>query len=91
MDTSLFTKELTPSDFLESYDWKYIFENAGYPKPVLGEDPKAVNALIYLQDVTEILALVEGENDGADWVGVFKLADGRYLSISAGCDYTGWG
>jgi hypothetical protein len=43
------------------------------------------------EDVDSIVAMVNGENDGADWVGVFKLKDGRYASIRAGCDYTGWG
>ena len=43
------------------------------------------------EDVDMIIGMVDGENDGPDWVGVFLLKDGRYASIRAGCDYTGWG
>lgn len=42
------------------------------------------------EDVVEIIAMEDGENDQMDWVGVFKLKDGRYLALEAGCDYTGW-
>lgn len=41
-------------------------------------------------DVAEILAIEDGENDGANWIGFFLLKDGRYAFLSAGCDYTGW-
>lgn len=41
-------------------------------------------------DVAEIIAMAEGENDGAEWVGVFRLNDGRFAVLRAGCDYTGW-
>ena len=43
------------------------------------------------EDVDLIIAIVDGMNDESDWVGVFLLKDGRYASIRAGCDYTGWG
>lgn len=43
------------------------------------------------EDVAEVLGADDGENDGADWIGLFKLRDGRYLFLHAGCDYTGWG
>lgn len=42
------------------------------------------------EDVAEVLAMEEGENDGANWLMVVKLKDGRYSFLSAGCDYTGW-
>jgi hypothetical protein len=41
-------------------------------------------------DVAEVLGTSDGENDGANWVGVFRLKDGRFAFLSAGCDYTGW-
>ena len=34
--------------------------------------------------------MAEGYNDGDSWVGVFLLDDGTYLSLTAGCDYSGW-
>lgn len=40
--------------------------------------------------VEEIKAYANGENDGADWLCVGKLKDGRWFCLSAGCDYTGW-
>ena len=42
------------------------------------------------EDVVRILGLSEGKRDGEYWVGVFLLKDGRYASLRAGCDYTGW-
>jgi len=43
------------------------------------------------ESVVEIIATSDGENDEADWIGVFRLADGRYACLEAGCDYSGWG
>lgn len=40
--------------------------------------------------VAEVVAAADGCHDGDNWVGVFKLKDGRFLYVSAGCDYTGW-
>ena len=42
------------------------------------------------KDVVRILGAVNGENDGEEWVGVFVMRDGRFLSVVASCDYTGW-
>jgi hypothetical protein len=42
------------------------------------------------EDVAEIIASDEGENDGSNWIMVVKLNDGRFSFLSAGCDYTGW-
>ena len=42
------------------------------------------------EDVTEVIAHEEGENDGERWIAVLRLKDGRYAFIAAGCDYTGW-
>lgn len=43
------------------------------------------------EDVQRIIALDPGSNDGDSWLGVFLLRDGRYASLRAWCDYTGWG
>lgn len=50
----------------------------------------ATDATVERADVTSIIAAVNGENDGPDWLGVFTLKDGRFLVASGGCDYTGW-
>ena len=41
-------------------------------------------------DVARVIATSDGENDGADWIGVFELKDGRFAYLTASCDYTGW-
>lgn len=42
------------------------------------------------EHVAEVIAMDEGANDGANWLMVVKLKDGRFSFLSAGCDYTGW-
>ena len=81
--------ELTLTEFQHSADWWYIFDHYMSPSPTLGSTVSTEP--FDRSDVVEIVALVEGENDGPDWVGVFRLHDGRFASITAGCDYTGWG
>lgn len=44
-----------------------------------------------IDDVKRVVAMVDGENDGDEWAGVFELHDGRFAALSAWCDYTGWG
>lgn len=82
---------------LQSYDWKNVFAYAsGIPESgysatpgAVGEDPVATTPF-GIDDVAQVLHAVEGENDGPNWVIVVLLKDGRYASINAGCDYTGW-
>lgn len=79
---------------LESYDWQEVFK---YGHPSLVTKPDAVFSSqastepFRVPDVKRIIAKVDGENEGDDWVGVFELHDGRFVSIRACCDYTGWG
>jgi hypothetical protein len=83
---------------LGTYDWQQAFGYAGEPGTYAtgGTRVEAVHgssvsaATFTREDVAEILCLIDGENDGAEWVGVFRLRDGRYASLMAGCDYTGW-
>lgn len=77
------------------YDWKEVFGEGGggNTNKVTEKCNEYSNVSIeppYIKDVVEVIAAVNGENDSADWVGVFKLKDGRYLVASGGCDYTGW-
>lgn len=84
---------------LENGDWEEVFK---YATPQLCEaghkhgpvnpyfcKPVPTNAFTR-DDVCRIIAMEDGENDGPDWVGVFELKDGRFASIRAGCDYTGF-
>lgn len=41
-------------------------------------------------DVAEVIATSDGEHEQENWIGVFRLDDGRFAFVSAGCDYTGW-
>lgn len=41
-------------------------------------------------DIAELIACADGENDGPDWIAVMRLKDGRFAFLTAGCDYTGW-
>lgn len=65
-------------DLIRDRDWHHAFTAA---HTYMGVDR---------DDVVEVLGISEGEHDEADWVGIFRLKDGRILYVSAGCDYTGW-
>ena len=73
---------------LNSYDWQEAFANAA--ESIVSVD-NAPTTHFSVDDVTKIISADEGENDELDWVGVFQLRDNRYVFVSAGCDYTGWG
>jgi hypothetical protein len=74
---------------LNDYDWKNAFAEAGSPIVVKFANPVPTESFIR-EDVVEIIATADGENDGPNWLGVFLLKDGRYAMVDAGCDYTGW-
>ncbi|HKY41343.1 MAG TPA: hypothetical protein VJN18_35665 [Polyangiaceae bacterium] len=88
---------------IRGYDWQAVFEYCG---PVEGDysvcagnEEASVSAALNSSakadpftraDVAEVLATSDGERDEAQWLGVFRLKDGRFAFVSAGCDYTGW-
>lgn len=84
---------------LNDYDWHEAFGAAGKEVgtvlsgvPVVVQFAKPVSVEPFdREDVAEIIAIDDGENDQENWLGVFKLHDGRFATIDAGCDYTGWG
>src|SRR5262245_40809954 len=87
--------EITLEQLMDSYDWGEVFgEGSG------GNTDKQTDSIPdhsdidttppNRSDVSGILAAVNGENDEDEWIGVFKLKDGRYLIASGSCDYTGW-
>lgn len=82
---------------LETYDWKEAFGYAGEPDTNGRADIRPYHpssdislAQFTREDVEEITASVEGENDGPPWRMVGRLKDGRWFYLEAGCDYTGW-
>lgn len=84
-------------DCLRGYDWSEAFAYAGgggygnhNVSAALPGDTSVSVAPFGRRDVAEVLALSEGENDGANWLCVGRLKDGRWFALDAGCDYTGW-
>ena len=88
---------------LDNYDWWEAFKYAGEPPeyPSLFDECSSPQsafpgdevslARFTREDVVEIIGISEGENDGDDWVVCGRLRDGRWFSVRAWCDYTGWG
>ncbi len=72
---------------LDDYNWQEAFEFAK-GTPVIGSLAKAGS--FDIEDVEEIKGIDEGERDELNWIVWGILKDGRYFSLSAGCDYTGW-
>jgi len=71
------------------YDWESALDFGNSRRSaVLGSDVSTA-AMTY-EDVETVLASCNGESDGDDWIALFRLRDGRYAFLSAGCDRTGW-
>jgi hypothetical protein len=72
-------------------DWRHVFRVALETAPAGVEGYAGSTATFGIADVAEVIATANGENDGASWVGAFRLRDGRFAFVEASCDYTGWG
>lgn len=88
---------MTLDELRESYDWKEAFAYAdgqngagGSASPTPVEGFKGKTGPVKITDVVEIIAYEDGENDGAEWIGVFKTKHGHFLFLAAVCDFTGW-
>lgn len=90
---------MTLEKLRHDWDWGEAFAYAGEkldacdgqphrPQVVINGD--CSDAPFSRADVIRIVASSDGEYDGPDWIGIFKLKDGRYGFLAAGCDYTGW-
>jgi hypothetical protein len=62
-----------------------------------GEDPESpakpgatLIMVPMLNNVDQIVAAVNGQNDGPSWVGLFLMKDGSWVVAEGSCDYTGW-
>ncbi len=86
---------------IADYDWEQAFQYCGphegdssynsggyHVSPVIESGASAEP--FQRKDVKRVIAASDGEKDGANWIGVFELNDGRFAFVSAGCDYTGW-
>lgn len=74
---------------LDNYDWENAFAVAGDPKAVINSKEIGLEG-INREEVEKIIGIIQGENDGPSWTGIFKLKDGRFISVCSYCDYTGW-
>lgn len=43
-----------------------------------------------VDNIKDVLAVWEGENDRDAWRWILKLNDGRFVFLKGACDYTGW-
>ena len=84
---------------LDDFNWKEAFayatgertgDGADFAAPSPVRDATCTTGPFEREDVTCIVAIDDGENDGPEWIGVFALRDGRFAVLRAGCDYTGW-
>lgn len=75
---------------IDDYDWAEVFGEAySCSKEIDSLDGTSCDDFTR-EDVVEIIAIQDGQNDGDEWLGVFKLKDGRFLAATGWCDYTGW-
>lgn len=77
---------------LEGYNWPSAFDVACGDR-IEAVPPGAVVDLspFTVSDVDKVIWCEEGENEGANWRAVVLLKDGRYATVNAGCDYSGFG
>lgn len=93
---------MTILEELDGYDWAEVF---GEKHSEYSYGPEHNDAWIFValdgtntvsedavkrEDVSRILWIQEGENDGPDWQVLAELKDGRSIFAEGGCDYTGW-
>ena len=81
---------------LDDWDWAEVFGEGGggnctaiipnKQPPTAAVSPDTFSR----EDVSQIFAMEDGENDGPDWIIYGLLKDGRFFAARGGCDYTGW-
>lgn len=84
--------EATIDDIKREYDWQEVFgEISGWGIQEVESLDGTPTTPVLRADVVEVLASVNGENDGDNWICIVRLADGRFACCEGGCSYTGWG
>ena len=79
---------------LRCYPWELVFGASllgQVPERALPNDLDTSVEPIHVWDIKRVVALANGEPDVADWLVVGECYDGRYVSVRAGCDHSGWG
>lgn len=82
---------MTLEAFQSDYDWGEAFACAMRDSITTVAESTASPMAFERGDVAEVIASADGENDESSWIGVFRLTDGRFAFVEAGCDFTGWG
>lgn len=85
----------TKEQLAESQDWVQVFLYAMEPEDCIpleinDEDREISLAPFTIEDIDEVIFAFQGEPDGAAWVAIVHLDDGRYGYVSAECDSKGW-
>ena len=81
---------VSPNELIEGYNWVQAFEASNSSiEPVVGSGTVSLKDFT-IDNVVEVIATREGENDDHPWLAVVRLEDGRYVFLTAWCDYTGW-
>jgi hypothetical protein len=88
-------KDINLLELLDDYDWAEVFGegsggNCDGTIQVVPPGASVASSGVSRAMVAEVIAAVNGENAGEQWVGLFRLNDGRFLVAEGGCDYTGW-
>lgn len=73
---------ITLENIVSNYNWENVFNYA----PLKNQEETYLTS-----DIALVVSAIDGENDEENWVGVFLMKDGKFLYITAWCDYTGWG
>ena len=84
-------------DELNDDDWAEAFGYVGEPGTCSGYigcpsiAGRTLNGAPFTrEDVSDIIASREGENDAESWMMVGHLKSGLFFYLEAWCDYTGW-
>lgn len=93
---------ITVEQMQNDYDWKSVFDfacrgqadggtcgNAGLSVPYDVES-RLPSDEFDTKAIAQVIDASVGERDGASWMCVVLLNDGRFAYLCAGCDYTGW-
>jgi hypothetical protein len=73
--------------FLDDYAWQ---EASKFLSPASNPLTREVVMGLSAADVAEVLALGDGENEERSWLAILRMKDGRFVYLTAWCDYTGW-
>lgn len=83
--------EATIQEIQSSFDWAEVFgEGSGHCTQDVDSHDGTPTDTVLRKDIAEVLASVNGQNDGDSWIVVCRLVDGRFCCAEGSCDYTGW-